>query len=43
MVQEGLIEQTGAWYKLPEVDEKFNGKKCVEEWLAGHPDYLRGL
>ena len=43
MVQENLIEQTGAWYKLPEVDEKFNGKKSVEEWLEAHPDYLRDL
>lgn len=36
----GVIEKTGAWFKLPDVSDKIQGQNGVRKFLEEHPDVL---
>jgi len=42
LIEKGVLEQTGAWVKLPN-GEKLNGKAKVTEFFKDNPDYLKSL
>ena len=42
-IQYGVIQKGGAWFSLPNVEDKFQGKNKVVEYLKDHPEEYNSI